>query len=122
LGNDTLVGGFGYDTLTGGENADSFTFYAAYQQVDAISDFVAADDTIIVSASGFGGGLTVGAAITSAQFALGTAATNSDQRFIYDNNGALFFDMDGSGSIAAVQLATLSNKAAITNADIFVTA
>jgi Ca2+-binding RTX toxin-like protein len=42
-------------------------------------------------------------------------------RFIYNNtNGALFFDVDGNGSTAQLQLATLNTGLALTNQDIFV--
>jgi Ca2+-binding RTX toxin-like protein len=123
LGNDTLVGGLGNDTLTGGAGLDSFTFNAPNQGVDTITDFVVVDDAIVVSAIGFGGNLIAGAAITAEQFVLGTAATDASDRFIYNSiNGALFFDVDGTGSIAGVQIATLSTKPSITNADIVVMA
>jgi Ca2+-binding RTX toxin-like protein len=72
-----------------------------------------------VSASGFGGGLVAGDLISSAQFILGTAATNASQRFIYNStSGALLFDSDGNGSIAAIQFATLSPNLALTFEDI----
>lgn len=81
------------------------------------------DDTIVVSAAGFGGGLVVGAAIASSQFLLGSAATTASHRFLYDrNNGALFFDQDGTGAIAKVQFATLNTGLSLTNADILVVA
>jgi Ca2+-binding RTX toxin-like protein len=122
-GNDTLVGGSGNDSLTGGVGADRFTFNSPNQKVDTISDFVTVDDTIEVSAAGFGGGLTPNDVMTVAQFVLGTAAQDSSDRFIYNqSNGALFFDADGTGSVAQIQLAILSTKPSLTNADIFVIA
>lgn len=80
------------------------------------------DDTIRVSASGFGGGLTASAAITPAQFVIGSAAVDKSERFIYNQNtGALFFDRDGTSTdYEQVQFATLTNKPPLTNADIFV--
>lgn len=41
-------------------------------------------------------------------------------RFIYNQKtGALFFDIDGTGTTEQVQLATLTNKPLLTNGDIF---
>ena len=120
-GNDTLTGGLGNDTLMGGSGADSFRFDAPSQGVDTIKDFSVAADTISVSASGFGGGLTAGATITTAQFVLGSAAVDDGDRFIYNQKtGALFFDADGIGGAAQVQFAQLSTGLNMTNADIFV--
>lgn len=81
------------------------------------------DDTINVSAAGFGGGLTAGAAITTDQFTLGSVAGDSSDRFIYDaSTGVLFFDVDGLGGKGQLQLATLLPLPALTNHDIFVVA
>ncbi|BAB72322.1 S8 family serine peptidase [Anabaena sp. FACHB-709] len=122
-GNDILVGGTGNDTLTGGVGRDRFTFNSRSEGIDRITDFNVVDDTIVVSAAGFGGGLVVGAAIASSQFLLGSAATTASHRFLYDrNNGALFFDQDGTGAIAKVQFATLNTGLSLTNADILVVA
>ncbi|MBU7583365.1 MAG: S8 family serine peptidase [Nostoc sp. TH1S01] len=122
-GADTLIGGSGNDTLTGGVGRDNFTFYSQNEGIDTITDFNVFNDTIIVSAAGFGGGLVAGAAIAASQFIIGTAATTASQRFIYDqSNGALFFDQDGIGAIAQVQFATLNSGLALTKADIFVAA
>jgi Ca2+-binding RTX toxin-like protein len=122
-GNDILVGGSGNDTLTGGSGVDRFTFNSRTEGIDRITDFLVVDDTIAVSASGFGGGLTPGAAITSAQFAIGTGASTAAHRSIYNSaNGALFFDRDGTGLSAQIQIATLNTGLPLTNADIFVTA
>jgi serralysin len=122
-GNDILVGGGGNDILTGGTGSDRFTFNSRSQGIDRITDFNVFDDTIVISAAGFGGGLVAGNAIAASQFAIGTSATTSSHRFIYDrNNGSLFFDQDGTGAIGKIQFATLNTGLALTNADIFVTA
>ncbi|MUH00351.1 hypothetical protein F7734_52020 [Scytonema sp. UIC 10036] len=125
-GNDTLIGGFGNDVLTGSTGVDIFVLNNPNTGVDSITDLSVVDDTLRVSAAGFGGGLTVGAAITSSQFLIGNgavAATNSSQRFIYNTTtGTLFFDADGNQTaFGAVQVATLSNKPTIGTSDIFVT-
>jgi Ca2+-binding RTX toxin-like protein len=122
-GNDSLVGGAGADTLTGGSGQDRFTFTTKTEGLDRITDFAVVDDTIDVSRAGFGGGLTAGAVITSAQFFIGAAAHDSSDRFIYNNStGALLFDADGTGATTAIQFARLSTGLSLTNNDIFVIA
>ena len=120
-GNDTLNGGIGNDTLNGGTGSDRFAFNSSTEGIDTISGFSVVDDTIFVSAAGFGRAVVAGAAIAANQFVIGTAATTSSQRFIYNQgNGFLFFDQDGTGAIAGVQIATLDTGLSLTNADIFV--
>ncbi|MBD2355773.1 hypothetical protein H6G41_14280 [Tolypothrix sp. FACHB-123] len=123
-GDDILVGGLGNDTLTGSSGADKFTVNAANQGIDVITDFLSSQgDKIYVSASGFGGGLVAGATITSEQFVLGTAAGDVSDRFIYNSTtGNLLFDIDGTGSLAATQIAVLSSKPALSYSDILVIA
>jgi hypothetical protein len=123
-GSDGLVGGAGSDRLTGGRGSDHFVFNSRNERRDIITDFNPASDTIVVSARGFGGGLRAGAAITSAQFHIGTRAADRSDRFIYNrSNGSLFFDADGTGgSFNQVEIADLSSNLAMTRADIFVVA
>jgi serralysin len=119
-GNDTLTGGVGSDTLIGNTGNDFFLFNSQNQGSDRITDFNVTDDTILVSGSGFGGGLTVGTLATNA-FRLGSSATTSAHRFIYNSsNGGLFFDVDGNGGSSSVQIATLNTGLAMTNQDIVV--
>ncbi|MGL5943491.1 MAG: calcium-binding protein [Waterburya sp.] len=120
-GNDTLIGGSGIDTLTGGSGEDNFRFENPTDGFDRLVDFNVNDDLIEVLSSNFGGGLVEGSSLSVDQFVIGSAATDSSDRFIYNNtNGALFFDVDGNGSTAQVQLATLNTGLALTNQDIFV--
>lgn len=120
-GKDTLVGGTGNDTLTGGKSSDLFTFNSPTEGIDRLTDFNVINDTIAVSAAGFGSGLVSGAAISAAQFVIASAATTANQRLIYNATlGELFFDPDGTGTTAQIQLATLNTGLALTNADILV--
>jgi Ca2+-binding RTX toxin-like protein len=120
-GNDTLVGGSGNDTLTGGNGQDRFRFENPTEGVDRLVDFNVNNDSIEVFGSNFGGGLVEDSSLSVDQFVLGSAATDSSDRFIYnDANGELFFDVDGNGSTAQVQLATLNSGLTLTNEDIFV--
>jgi len=122
-GNDVLIGGTGNDTLTGNAGSDRFTFNSRTQGIDRITDFNVINDTIAISLAGFGGGLVAGAAIAANQFIIGSGVTTSSQRFIYNqSNGSLFFDQDGTGAIARIQIATLNTGLSLTNADIFVNA
>ncbi|MCA2917463.1 MAG: hypothetical protein IM318_07045, partial [Microcystis sp. M017S1] len=120
--NNILIGGLGNDTLTGGAGGDQFTFNNRNEGIDTITDFLSSQgDKITVSAAGFGGGLAAGVAITAAQFVLGTTALNASNRFIYNTiTGGLFFDGDGTGTLAAIQIATLSSKPTLTASDIVV--
>jgi Ca2+-binding RTX toxin-like protein len=50
----------------------------------------------------------------------GTRAHDASDRIIYNKKtGALFYDSDGSGQAAAIQFATLTNKAAISEKDFY---
>jgi Ca2+-binding RTX toxin-like protein len=121
-GNDLLVGGTGNDTLVGGTGVDRFHFQSRTQGRDRMTDFNSVADTISVSAAGFGGGLRVGTLLAS-QFVLGASALDSNDRFMYQRStGALFFDIDGTGAAAKIQIATLNAGVAMTNADIVVVA
>jgi Ca2+-binding RTX toxin-like protein len=120
-GDDILIGGLGNDILTGGAGADRFFRWRSITGIDTITDFKVGEDTLRVSASGFGGGLVKGAAIAADQFTLGSDASDSSDRFIYEQStGALFFDADGPGSSEQIQIAQLSTGLAMTNTDIFV--
>ncbi|NER52692.1 MAG: calcium-binding protein, partial [Symploca sp. SIO1A3] len=120
-GNDTLIGGAGNDYLQGSAGADTFGFLSPNQGIDTIADFNSIQaDRIQVSASGFGGGLTVGT-LDVDQFTIGSAAINESDRIIYnDATGALFFDSDGTGALGQIQFAQLSTGLALTNSDIVV--
>jgi Ca2+-binding RTX toxin-like protein len=120
-GNDLLIGGAGSDRLRGGAGADRFCFFNLSEGLDIITDFNVVDDTISLSRAGFGGTLTAGAALSAAQFRLGSAAGDNSDRFIYNRNtGALFFDADGTGSSAQTQIAQLQTGLGLTYQDIVV--
>ncbi|WP_277988794.1 Calx-beta domain-containing protein, partial [Chroococcus sp. FPU101] len=109
------------DPLTGSSDADSLTFSSPYDRNERITNFTPDDDLIVVSASGFGGGLIEGELLSSEQFIIGASATAASHRIIYNSaTGALLFDRDGIGATAAIQFATLNTGLALTNEDIFV--
>ncbi|MFN3389359.1 MAG: hypothetical protein ACK40O_10540 [Allosphingosinicella sp.] len=119
-GDDRISGGAGHDTLRGGGGADGFVFDSALSaaaNVDQILDFSVADDTIYLSrtvftALGANGELPAGA------FVSGTAATDADDRILYDQaTGRIFYDADGSDAGAAILFAQVSAGTALTAAD-----
>ncbi|MEH1966423.1 beta strand repeat-containing protein [Nostoc sp.] len=123
-GDDLLAGGIGRDVLTGGLGRDNFnladTRTGGY---DIIADFTVGDDTIFVSKAEFGLSQSQNTTLDSNSFRLGTSATTASDRFIYNQStGNLFFDKDGVGGTAQVQIAQLSNQALLTSADITVIA
>ncbi|MEH1835065.1 MAG: calcium-binding protein [Nostoc sp.] len=122
-GNDTLTGGEGNDSLIGGNGTDTFVFDNYNEGVDNLYDFNATNDLIQISAFYFGGGLSIGS-LSANQFTLGTSATTSNQRFIYDNiTGGLYFDQDGSKSgFSQVKIAQLLSGLSLTNNNFVVVA
>jgi len=123
-GDDVLTGGVGKDILTGGTGQDSF--YLTDTRTggfDTITDFTVGDDTIFISKAEFVLTQSVNTTLDSSIFRLGTSATAAGDRFIYDQiTGNLFFDKDGTGSGAKVQIAQFSNQAMLTSENITVIA
>jgi Ca2+-binding RTX toxin-like protein len=129
-GSNTINGGAGNDSLTGRGGWDLFWFDTAlddnpmpdgYTNIDAITDFNVADDTIVLDRSIFGA-LGLGSLAPGA-FRIGTIALDADDRIIYNNvTGALSYDSDGLGGTAAIQFATLNMAPALTYLDFLVVA
>ena len=118
-GNDLLNGGIGSDVLTGGSGKDIFIFNSKLgsSNVDKITDFVAAEDTIRLENAIFSK-LTKLGLLHSSYFVAnetGTARDGNDYIVHNTRTGALSYDADGSGSGAAVQFATLINGATISS-------
>ena len=122
-GANVLNGLGGLDTLTGGGGADAFVFSTALGagNVDTITDFNVAADTIRLENAIFTG-LAAGA-LTAAAFRsnlTGQAADGSD-RIIYETDtGNLFFDADGTGAGGRIRFAVVDIGLAITQADFLV--
>ena len=106
-GADMLIGNMGADILTGGAGKDVFRYLNAAEGGDTIVGFSAVDDTIQVSAAGFGGGLAAGV-LPSARFVLGATANRAFGQFLYDRPvGRLSWDADGTGAGASAVLVTM---------------
>jgi Ca2+-binding RTX toxin-like protein len=122
-GNNRLNGGDGRDELTGLGGQDEYLFNTplnAATNVDRITDFSVADDTILLDQTIFSSSLGLGN-ISAGEFVIGTAAQDANDRIIYDSNtGALFYDNDGVGGNAQVQFAELSRGLGLTNLDFLV--
>ncbi|AFY48678.1 Ca2+-binding protein, RTX toxin [Nostoc sp. PCC 7524] len=122
-GDDTLIGGRGFDDLIGGAGKDSFQLsLPVVGDFDTIADFSVVDDKILISKAEFDLTQSLGVLDVSV-FRLGTSAVTASDRFIYDQaTGNLFFDTDGLSGNTQVQIARLSNQAALTNTHITVIA
>jgi Ca2+-binding RTX toxin-like protein len=121
-GNDVLRGAFGNDRMIGGTGIDTFVFSTALNatsNVDTIVDYVSADDVMRLDDAVFA---AIGPGYLSASaFKLGAAATDGDDRIIYNQaTGALFYDADGAGMTGAVQFALLSNRPVLGALDFFI--
>ncbi|GKS68043.1 hypothetical protein W03_00470 [Nitrosomonas sp. PY1] len=115
-GDDYLSGGSGKDTLTGGTGKDTF-FIGSTDAFDTITDFsVAGDDIIELDNDVF---TSVGwGELANEQFRVGSKALDSDDFIIYNNaTGAIFYDADGNGAGAALQIAKVGIGLALTNTD-----
>lgn len=128
-GDDILKGGLGNDALTGGAGQDVFVLETKPNRrsnLDTINDFNVADDSIwldnaIFAKLGTAGSEVQPAALNARFFVVGSRARDRDDYLIYNNRtGILFYDADGSGSRAAVQIAKLSKDLSLTAADFFV--
>ena len=112
-GNDKLEGGFGVDKLWGGSGNDKFVFASPVDTADHIKDFSHADDTIVLDNLYFTAFAQTGG-IGSKLFhanASGHDAHTAKQHLIYDKaDHSLWYDADGNGAGAAVEVAIFDNK------------
>ena len=121
-GDDFINGGNGSDILVGGAGRDIYRFDSALNatsNLDTITGFVVADDSISLARSIFGsvapgtlaaGNLLAGAGVTS--------ALDADDFILYNSStGALYYDADGSGAALAVQFAVLPVGLALNNSN-----
>lgn len=108
-GDDRIDGGAGRDKLTGGDDADIFVFSALksgdYATITDFtdSDFLEFDTTVFTS--------LVGA--TEENLISGKKALEADDFLLY-SAGKLYYDADGSGNGAAIQIAGIKGTDAKT--------
>jgi Ca2+-binding RTX toxin-like protein len=122
-GNDTLYGGFGSgdDALTGGSGADRFVLYPSLP--DSITDFAGGADKLRLDGTFFadvGPNGNYGASDGRFYAAAGaTSGHDADDRLIFDTSTrGVWYDADGSGSGAAMHVATLQPGATLAAGDI----
>ncbi|WP_095085351.1 beta strand repeat-containing protein [Mesorhizobium sophorae] len=124
-GNDILDGHLGNDTLIGGTGSDIFHFHTALDaltNVDTITDFSVADDTIQVDNAIFAA-LGGNGTLTADQFVKNTTglAADGNDHIIYETDtGWLTYDSNGSAAGGSTHFATLAANLALTNADFVV--
>jgi Ca2+-binding RTX toxin-like protein len=112
-GNDQLFGGLGNDKLIGGTGSDRFVFDTALgsTNLDTVTDFIKGTDKIVLDDDIFaklGTGTTAGKALLGANYKIGAAAGDSNDFLIYNpSTDKLYYDNDGNGAHAAVQIATI---------------
>jgi Ca2+-binding RTX toxin-like protein len=120
-GSNVIDGKGGADDLWGLSGKDYFLFSSPLGSgnVDRIHDYNVRDDTIRLDDAVFTG-LSLGS-LSSGAFAKGAAATQADDRIIYDPvSGNLYFDPDGVGGAAQILFATLNSGLKVTSADFIV--
>jgi len=121
-GDDTLSGTGGNDILQGGAGKDAFLFNSRpiTANIDNITDFKPVDDTIQLE-NGIFTRLTTTGVLATDSFIIATAAVDNNDYLIYNPaTGALFYDADGNGAEAAVQIAALGVNLTLTHADFVV--
>ena len=133
-GNDTLTGGngdniinggLGNDVLTGGSGVNKFVFDTtpnATTNLDTITNFVAGKDQIELSHSVFTAlgqqGVLSADQFVAGDFNSGQTATN---HIIYNStSGGVYYDADGSGNSAAVEIAVVGTNLNLTAGDIHI--
>jgi serralysin len=126
-GNDQaniLFGNGGADVLSGGEGSDRFLYENLDSETDTIADF-SMDDRLVFSASGFDTSLGIETNLTEAVVIsdLDGLPSSTGATFVYQaDTGLLSFDPDGNGSIAASDIAFLSNLSSLSQEQISVIA
>jgi Ca2+-binding RTX toxin-like protein len=105
--------------MTGSSGNDEFFFDTALNavtNVDAITDFLAVADTIMLDDAIFTG--IAAGALAAGAFRAGTVSVDADDRILYDSaTGQIRYDADGVGGAASILFATVTAGTALTNAD-----
>ncbi|MDP4299846.1 calcium-binding protein, partial [Leptothrix discophora] len=121
-GNDTLQGGLGRDLLVGGTGADVFLFDTtpnATTNLDVVSGLEAADQFAL--STGVFTGIGGAGALAAANFYSGAGLTGSTSAaqgagiYFDTTSGGIYYDADGQGGAASVQVATVTGGAAVTS-------
>ncbi|WP_442579103.1 calcium-binding protein [Mesorhizobium sp. ASY16-5R] len=124
-GEDTLNGRLGNDVMSGSSGKDTFVFDTALSatgNVDSVTDFRAADDTVCLENAVFTT-LTAKGTLALDAFRANTTglATDSSDRIIYETDtGELYYDANGSAAGGGIVFAELTVGLSLTSADFVV--
>jgi len=123
-GNDILNGFNGNDMLTGGAGSDIFQFSTApgKNNIDVITDFQSGSDKIELLLSLFANVKGADGVFNAADILIGAGVTKGsvagNEHLIYNTTTkALYYDADGGGTGAGVQLATLTGITTLSATD-----
>jgi Ca2+-binding RTX toxin-like protein len=125
-GTDRLIAAGAADFLGGGSGPDTFVFNLPSEGMDTVSDFISGTDQLEISATGFGGGLTVGGAATLIEAADADSAfkAGANGYFIFDSDGAdagtVYWDANGDSGTDAVAIAQLVGVTSLLVSDFIV--
>jgi Ca2+-binding RTX toxin-like protein len=104
---NTLNGGLGSDSLTGGSGQDQFVFSTSLNSttnVDTLLDFQTGTDSIVLSEAVFAqlADLDIGSSPSVDNLLIGDAALDANDYLLYNSStGVLSYDADGSGTASA---------------------
>jgi Ca2+-binding RTX toxin-like protein len=116
-GNDVLEGGAGNDVLIGGLDDDVFIFRDASEGGDLIYGFTSGSDAMHLDSSGFT--VLAEGTLSADNFHFGAQAADANDFLIYDGS-TLYYDADGSGEGAQIEIATFFNDASLVESDFFI--
>ena len=115
-------------TLQAVSNEIHITHDSGFPGTDTITDFSPVDDSIAISAAGFGGGLTAGMNLAATgRFIANVTGTASSAvgvgQIVYETDiGKLWWDVDGSGAGARVAIANFTGLPSVTASDLIIIA
>ncbi len=124
-GNDKIYAGLGSDKMAGGSGQDIFVFNTALSvttNVDSISDFKTANDTIYIDDAVFKSIAKTGELLSGYFRSNDTGlAQDANDHIIYEKDtGELYYDSNGTAAGGSVLFATVKAGLSLTYADFFV--
>jgi VCBS repeat-containing protein len=122
-GNDVLIGNSGSHVMAGGSGNDAFAFQSTSDGLGIITDFnnTTESDHIVISANGFGGGLTAGMDVSSVfESSADDQFSGFGAVFHFDStNNTLYFSADGTTD-SAVAVTTVQSGVTINPHDLII--
>jgi Ca2+-binding RTX toxin-like protein len=125
---NVLIGGGGKDVLTGGKGKDAFVFDARPNKrtnLDKVTDYDVRNDSIYLENGVFAklgkkGVIDAPAKLNRKFFAFDKAKDKNDHIVFSKKTGKVYYDQDGSGGKAMVEIATLKKNLKMTASEFFV--